>query len=223
MSYRRTPLVSGEFYHIFNRGVAKQPTFLNQYDYEQALLALSYYRFTKPPMKLSRFKELSIQQRNECLDKLQYTEKHIEIVSFVFMPNHFHFLLKQTAENGISVFLSKFTNSYTKYFNTKRTRVGPIFQGVFKSVHIESDEQLIHVSRYIHLNPVASFVIKDVDLFSYPWSSLPDYLRERSSLLNMEPVLENFSTKSNYENFVLDRIDYAKKLEQVQHLILEDY
>ncbi len=223
MSYRRTPLVNGEFYHIFNRGVAKQPTFLNQYDYGQALLALSYYRFAKPPMKLSRFKELSIQQRNECLDKLQYTGKHVEIVSFVFMPNHFHFLLKQTAENGISVFLSKFTNSYTKYFNTKRTRVGPIFQGVFKSVHVGSDEQLIHVSRYIHLNPVASFIIKDVDLFFYPWSSLPDYLRGRSSLLNMGPVLENFSTKSNYKNFVLDQMDYSKQLERIKHLILEDY
>jgi len=222
MSYRRTPLVNEEFYHIFNRGVAKQPTFLNQYDYEQTLLALSYYRFAKPPMRLSRFKELSRQQRNELLDRLQTTKKHVEIVCFVLMPNHFHFLLKQISENGISMFLSKFTNSYTKYFNTKRSRVGPVFQGVFKSVHIESDQQLLHVSRYIHLNPVVSFVIKDVDLLSYPWSSLPDYLKGRSSLVHMEPVLGNFSSTNDYKNFILDRIDYAKQLEQIKHLVLED-
>ena len=84
------------------------------------------------------------------------------------MPNHFHLLLKQTIDNGISHFLSKFTNSYTKYFNTKYNRVGPVFQGVFKSVHIESDEQLMHLSRYIHLNPVVSAVVEKQNLLSYP-------------------------------------------------------
>lgn len=223
MSDRRVPLVNGEFYHIYNRGVARQPTFLTQYDYEQALLALSYYRFVNPPIRLSRFKELPTEQRDYIFEKLQKTEKHIEIVSFVFMPNHFHFLLKQTTENGISIFLSKFTNSYTKYFNTKRNRVGPMLQGVFKSVHIESDEQLIHVSRYIHLNPVASVFIKETELLSYPWSSLPDYLKRKSSLVYMEPVLDHFPSSNEYKNFVLDRADYAKRLEQIKHLTLEDY
>ena len=137
------------------------------------------------------------------------------------MPNHFHFLLKQIAENGISIFVSKFTNSYTKYYNTKRSRTGPMFQGVFKSVYVESDEQLIHLSRYIHLNPVASVIIKDAELLSYPWSSLRDYLRGKPSLLYIEPVLNHFSSSNDYKNFVLDRIDYAKQLEQIKHLTLE--
>lgn len=221
MSDRRAPLVNDEFYHIYNRGAARQPTFLNQRDYEQAVFAFSYYRFVNPPIRLSRFKELSIRQRKELLDKLQKTEKLVEIVSFVFMPNHFHFLLKQVAENGISIFISKFTNSYTKYFNTKRNRTGPMFQGVFKSVHVESDEQVIHLSRYIHINPVTSVVIKDTELLSYPWSSLSDYLRGRSPLLYMEPVLSHFSSSDDYKNFVLDRIDYAKQLEKIKHLALE--
>lgn len=222
MSSRRVPLVNDEFYHIFNRGVARQPTFLNQRDYEQAVLTFSYYRFVNPPIRLSRFKELSRSQRDSLLDKLQRTEKLVEIVSFVFMPNHFHFLLKQIKQNGISIFISKLTNSYTKYFNTKRNRTGPIFQGVFKSVHVENDEQLIHLSRYIHLNPVVSVVIKDTELLSYPWSSLPDYLNGTSSRLHIEPVLKHFSSNDDYNNFVLDRIDYAKKLEQIKHLTLEE-
>lgn len=222
MSYRRTPLVKGEIYHIYSRGVARQPTFLNQYDYERGMLTLSYYRFKEPPMRLSRFNGLPRQQRDELLEKLQNTKKHVDIISFVFMPNHFHFLLKQNEENGISMFLSKFTNSYTKYFNTKRSRVGPIFQGVFKSVHIESNEQLLHVSRYVHLNPVASVLIDESELFSYPWSSLPDYIKGKSSLINLDIVLKQFSSINEYKSFVTDRIGCAKKLEEIKHLVLED-
>ena len=92
------------------------------------------------------------------------------------MGNHFHFLIKQASDNGISKFMANFTNSYTKYFNTKHQRVGPLFQGVFKAVHVDSDEQLIHLSRYIHLNPVMGFVIKAEELKDYKWFSYPNYI-----------------------------------------------
>ncbi len=198
---RKLVFANDEIYHVFNRGVEKRPTFIDKRELNRALLTIDFYRFTKPPVKLSKFLSMPKEDQIKLWESLKKdNEVLVEIICFCLMPNHFHFMLKQKAENGISTFISNFTNSYTKYFNTKRTRIGPIFQGVFKSVHVGSDEQLIHVSRYIHLNPVASFVIKDIDLFSYPWSSLPDYLRGRSSLLNMEPVLENFSTKSNYKN-----------------------
>lgn len=222
MSDRRTPLVTGEFYHIFNRGVARQPIFLSKYDYQQALLALSYYRFTKPPIRLSRFKNLSLVERGKLLKELKTTEKLVEIISYVFMPNHFHFLLKQTADNGISIFLSKLSNSYTKYFNTKHTRPGPLLQGIFKSVHIESDEQLLHLSRYIHLNPAATGVIREDELFSYPWSSLPNFIKGESPLVFLEPVLAHFSSKEDYKKFVLDQVDHARRLEEIKHLTLED-
>ncbi len=219
----RIPLVTNEYYHVFNRGVARQPTFLSKNDYEQALLALSYYRFSNPPMRLSRYKELSVEERSTTLSELQENEKRVEIISFVFMPNHFHMLLKQTAENGISSFISQFSNSYTRYFNTKYNRVGPIFQGVFKSVHVESTEQLVHLSRYIHLNPVVSAVIRENDLSTYRWSSLPDYLEEKNfSIIYSEPILEQFSSRKEYLNFVSDHVGYASELEQVKHLTLED-
>lgn len=220
---RRTPLVNGEFYHIFNRGVARAPTFISRAEHKQAMLTLSYYRYTKPPVSLARFKEFSQEERQKLLTSLQKTEKLVEIVAFVLMPNHFHFLLKQNQDNGISKFASQFTNSYTRYFNTLNERVGSLFQGVFKSVHVETDEQLVHLSRYIHLNPVASNVVREDDLFSYPWSSLPNYVGvDVLTQISTGPVLSHFKNPQEYKRFVLDQIGYGKKLKRIEHLMLDD-
>lgn len=212
----------GEYYHVFNRGVARQATFSSQKDYAQALLALAYYLFSVPPVRLSRFKNFSVQDRDRIIANQQ--RKHdilVEIIAFVFMPNHFHILLKQVVQNGVSKFMSQFQNSYTRYYNTKHNRIGPVFQGVFKAVHVETQEQLLHLSRYIHINPVVSLVIKKQDLFTYPWSSLPDYLDRKSSFLSPDSVLDLFKTTEAYKQFILDNIDYAQRLEQTKHLLLD--
>lgn len=219
----RVPLVTREFYHVFNRGVARLPIFLSKQDYQQAVLTLLYYSCSNPPMKLSRFKELSILDRQEILTIIQNSVKKVEIVCYVLMPNHFHLLLRQVEDNGISTFISNFTNSYTRYFNTRHERVGPLLQGLFKAVHIESDEQLIHLSRYIHLNPITSFIIKESEIFDYPWSSLPSFINQQTSFISPTPVLEKFSTIDSYKDFLLDHIHlhYAKELKKINHLILE--
>lgn len=222
MAARRIPLVNGGYYHIFNRGVAKQPIFFNKRDYQQAVLGLSYYHFVDPPVRLSRFKQLSREQKEAILFSLINTsDALVKIISFCLMPNHFHLLLQQVKDNGITIFLSRFTNSYTKYQNIKADRVGPLLSGSFKSVYIEDDNQLIHLSRYIHLNPFVSRVAREGELLSYPWSSLPDYLAGRSTLVDLEPVMNFFKSSDDYKTFVIDQIDYSKKLEEIKHLILE--
>lgn len=221
MPQYRIPLVPGQFYHIFNRGVARQPIFKSVKDYERAQLTFTYYRFVHPPMSFARFKEQSVEDKNNIVNQLESSEKHIEIISYVLMPNHFHFLLQQLSKNGIANFISQFANSYTRYFNIKYQRVGPLLQGVFKAVLIENDEQLLHLSRYIHLNPVVSHVIKRSDLFRYPWSSLPDFMRQKSSIVGQESILGHFSTIKKYQEFILDQVDYGMKLEQIKHLLLE--
>lgn len=222
MADRRFPIVTDQFYHVFNRGVAKQPMFLNKKDYEQAMLTLSYYRYSNLTVRLSRFKDLSLSQQQETFENLATKDESlVKIVSFVLMPNHFHFLLQQVRENGIATFISQFANSYTKYFNTKNSRVGPVFQGVYKAVLVEADEQFIHLSRYIHLNPVTSFIIRESELFSYPWSSLPDFLLGGSSLIWAKPVLDHFKSVEGYRKFVLDQVDYGRKLEEIKHLALD--
>src|SRR3989344_7863223 len=160
MPYRITPFETAGFYHIYNRGVEKRQIFLTERDYERFLQTLYYYQFSGPKPKFSnkyRFK-------NKEFDK---NPKIVDLLAFCLMPNHFHLLIKQLGDGGTQEFLSKIANSYTKYFNTKHKRVGPLFQGQFKAVLIESDEQLIHVSRYIHLNPFVSELVSDLTIFPY--------------------------------------------------------
>lgn len=222
MSGRKVIFANNEHYHIYNRGIARQPVFSDKRDYARLLMTLSFYRFLSPPVKLSRLLQLPQNQRGTILDEINTKgEKLVDIISFSFMPNHFHLLLKQKVDKGISIFLSKSTNSYTRFFNLRHKRVGDLFQGVFKAVHIETDEQLIHLSRYIHLNPVVSFIIKESELTSYPWSSLPDYLSGSSKMVELKSILSHFKSPIAYRKFVFDQIDDGKKLEYIKHLILE--
>jgi len=115
-------------------------------------------------------------------------------------------------------------NSYTKYFNFKRKRIGSLFQGIFKAIRVETDEQLIHLSRYIHLNPYSSYIVKSIkDLKTYPWSSLPDYLgKQKYPFLKKKFILDFFKSKRDYQEFVFNQADYQKELEKIKHLTWED-
>jgi|SRR3989344_995405 len=222
MPIRVLPLANDEYYHVFNRGVALQPTFYNKKDFERFIICLSYYRFKDPPCKLSRLLQLKADERVEILNELDATKnKLVDLLAYCLMPNHFHLLLKQISEDGISTFLRLITNSYTKYVNVKSDRVGPLFQGAFKAVRIESDEQLLHVSRYIHLNPLVSYVVKEANFKFYPWSSLKDYLTGNSDLVDVSNVLEYFKNPEDYMQFVLDQAAYGKELEQIKHLKID--
>jgi putative transposase len=222
MAGRETPLVTGGYYHVFNRGVAKMPTFTSISDYKRALLTLEYYRFTNPPLKLSKYKDLTPEDRNKIDLELGYKNNRlVDIISYVFMPNHFHFLLRQNTDGGVSKFIGQFSNSYTRYFNTKNKRVGSVFQGVFKSVEVESEQQLIHLSRYIHLNPYVSNVVKINGLASYPWSSLPVYLDGQNNFTDNKIVTSHFSERFSYKDFVFNHSDYARELEIVKHLVID--
>src|SRR3989344_6023360 len=134
------------------------------------------------------------------------------------MPNHFHLLVKQLQENGISKTLSNFANSYAKYFNTRNNRNGPLFQGIFKAVRVESNEQLLHLSRYIHLNPIVSFVTKEENLEDYVWSSLKEYLNTPiKGFCKKDYILSQFKSIDEYKKFIKDQISFAKELEKIKH------
>ena len=122
MPYRKTPIVTDEIYHIFNRGIDKRPTFTDKREYQRALLTINFYRFVKPPLKLSRFLSLLDDESTLILQSLEKTNRLVDTISFCLMPNHFHYLLKQLVDGGIPKFISQFENSYTRYFNTKNER-----------------------------------------------------------------------------------------------------
>ena len=222
MPYRKTPLITGEIYHVFNRSIAKQPIFLNQKDYRRALEVIGFYRYRDLSIKFSRYKTLPLEEKKSFLDNLTNSGKPlVEILAFCIMPNHVHFLLKAIRDNSISNFMRNVQHSYSKYFNVKNERVGTLFQPMFKAVRIENDEQLIHVSRYIHLNPVSSFIINIQLLGSYPWSSFKDYMNEDKTFVETQQILSYFKSKEEYQKFVFDQADYQRKLEAIKHLAFE--
>lgn len=223
MPGRITPFVNDQIYHIFNRGTNHQPTFLDKLEYKRFLLTMSFYMFCNLPTKLSRFLTLSNDDRTAILANLQKeNDKLVEIFCFCLMPNHFHFLLKQLKDKGISKFLSNLQNSYTRYFNTKEDRDGSLFLDQFKAVIIKTDEQLIHVSRYIHLNPYTSYVVKSLDsLLEYPWSSLPEYLDAKPNICKLNTVLDFFKSPNEYLSFIKDQASYQREIRKVQHLTFE--
>lgn len=148
---RRYPvLANGDIYHIYNRGVEKRSIYLSDSDFKHFLETLEHYR-TPNINKHSKKTVLKVGGNPNF--------PLVEILSYCLMPNHFHLLLEQKSDNGISIFMSRVANSFTKYFNIKNERIGPLFQGTFKAVKISTDEQLVHISRYIHLNPLVSRIV----------------------------------------------------------------
>jgi len=143
----------------------------------------------------------------------------VEIICYCLMPNHFHFLLKQTTDNGIREFVRKATDSYAKYFNILHDRTGPLFQGNFKAVRIENNNQLLHVSRYIHLNPVTAYLTEEPS--EYRWSSYREYAENISRICSKDIVLSQFRSPRAYQRFVIDLADYTKKINRIEHLLLE--
>ncbi len=199
-------------------------TFIESTEYNRALHLINYYRFINIPMRYSAFIKLTKQIQEQILSSLQVKEKiHVRILSFTLMPNHFHFILEQITTGGISKFMADFTNSYTRYVNTKKHRPGPLFQGRFKSIIIRSEEQLVHLSRYQHLNPLTDDVISSFNnLIEYPYSSLCDYIgKQQHDFVDTELILSHFKNKQRYHNFMVNQVDYQRKLATIKKLILE--
>lgn len=214
MTYRKIVLANEQVYHVFNRGVEEREIFLDKRDYSRFLDSSVYYQKANPPTRYSFRKRVD---KRPLLD----LENLVDIICYCLMPNHFHFLLKQTKDKGISLFISRLINSYTRYFNTRHQRKGHLFQGPFKAVRVENDEQLVHVSRYIHLNPVTSFLAEDPG--DYHFSSYSEYFRKKSmgGTCQSELVLSQFSSIRDYQRFVLNQKDYARNLEKIKKFIME--
>lgn len=214
MPGRSIPLITGEIYHIFNRGNNKQNIFLQPRDYKRFTQTFHYYQFSKIPQRFSTFSKNKLPAFS-----IDNHEKLVEIMCYCLMPNHFHFMIKQIKDNGISIFMSQVGNSYTRYFNTKYNYIGSLFQGTFKSVLVENEEQFLHLSRYIHLNPIVSEIATDLD--SYLWSSYHEYMNNANFIYTQE-VLNFFPSPKEYRGFLLDQIDYAKSLEFIKHKTIDE-
>lgn len=222
MAYRKTPVVNREVYHVYNRSNGQQEIFLSAKDYQRAMEVFRFYQYGNLNLRFSFYNRLPKDQRAKFLEELYLNNPIVEIICFCLMPNHFHFLLRGLKGKGITQFISNLQNSYAKYFNLKTSRTGSLFQQNFRAVRIESDEQLIHVSRYIHLNPITAFLVKTMEeLENYQWSSYPDYIRRGKTYVKKEMVLDHFRTIADYKQFMANQVDYQRKLNRIKHLLLE--
>lgn len=212
---RKTIFAIDQYYHIYNRGVDKRIVFMGKRDYERFLYLLAACNDTTPLLN-SQFYYRGF----ASIERLGKRQPLVDILCFCLMPNHYHLLLKQKEENGISRFMQKLGTGYTMYFNTKYKRNGVLFQGVFKSIHVDTEIYLTHLSRYIHLNPVEFCEplwkkngirkTKETHDFikKYPWSSYCDYLGENrfTHILNKDVIAEIYPRPSAYELFMKDWI-----------------
>lgn len=225
MKYQRIPLVKGEYFHIYNRGNSKQAIFLDDEDRNRFVKLLYLHNSKKNVNFRDKIIDIKIDAWN--------FERGIPIVSigaWVLMPNHFHLYLVSPMSDigekyGISFFIKKLCGGYVKYFNKKYNRIGSLFEGKFKAVHIENDTQAKYLFSYIHLNPIKLIDSKwkengviDKDralsfLREYKWSSYLDFIKTKRSenkILMIKNFPQYFNNISDLNKEIFEWLSFEK-------------
>lgn len=163
----------GEYYHIYNRGVNRQPIFFTEQNWAFFLQRLHKY----------------------------FTPDKADIIAYCLMPNHYHLLVYIKTEDFGHTIMQPFSTSYTKAINRAQKRVGSLFQGPYKGKWIKNNKLLLHITRYIHRNPVdAGLVYKPAD---WEYSSYRDYINQRhDGFLKPDIILSQFKSINDYASFV---------------------
>ena len=221
MTVRKDPLISNAVYHIINRSIAKYTIFNNDLDFSNYISRLKYYQNPIPSIRYSllhAYSEYFLSQNIVNTSQNRY----VDIIAYCVMPTHFHLILRQNIDNGISKFISDMLNSYTKYFNVRYKRKGPLWEGRFKNIPVKTDDQLLHLTRYIHLNPTSANLVKKPEDWEY--SSYREYIgkvEKEKQICKFDDVLDIDS--HDYKKFCEDRISYQKEISKIKQILLENY
>ena len=219
MSIRKISFVQEEFHHLYNRGNDKRKIFHDEQDYKYfiKLLYLSNSQSNFKSYNLDRIKNFDV-------FSLENKDPIVSIGAYVLMPNHFHLLITQKSDNGISKFMQKLCTAYAMYYNKKYKRTGSLFEGKFKSQHLNTDNYLRYIFSYIHLNPI-KLIQKDwkekgiIDfnksikfLNDYRYSSYVDYeqnfIRKESKIINKNSFPDYFPTQQIFKKEIFDWLKY---------------
>ncbi len=224
---RKARFINGEYYHIYNRGTDKRHIFSNQKDYDRIMETIWFVNDKKTYSGLSDYKRKQRENKNgpsrpprSAPADLGGQERLVEVICYCLNPNHYHFILKQILTGGISLFMSKLNNSYTKYFNAKYKRSGSLFQGKFKSIHIDSNEYLLYLSAYVNGNNFIHGYNQKPE--NWPYSSYLDYVGKRDGrLCQKNIILDQFKSKTDYEIFCRENMLYLKDKKETERYLLE--
>lgn len=219
---RNVSIAPDEFYHLYNRGTDKRVIFDTDTDRDR-FLALLYLCNTTEPVHIDEIRKARGSTSLQSLLAIEQEEPLIDICAYCLMPNHFHLLVREKEDHGISRFMQKLMTGYTMYFNKLNERTGSLFQGKFKATHADEDNYLKYLISYIHLNPVKLIEPqwkengirnrKSAEKFlnGYRHSSYLDYLGEsriESKILNKDALPDYFSNVRDFEKEVTDWLSY---------------
>lgn len=204
----------GSIWHICNKSIANFGIFDVAHLGHRFLQTTSYYNDSD---QKDRFARASKSPKFYVSDLLsQNSNQVVKFLCYCIMPDHYHFLLKVLKDDHLSRYLNTLQNSYTRFFNLKFHRKGPLWQSRFRCSQIESDEQLLHVMRYIHLNPVTKALVDKPE--EWKLSSYPQYL-ESDTLQKMKEV--SIQNVDKLKTFTENQIDYQRKLLGIKRALLE--
>jgi len=247
----RPQFVNNEIYHIYNRGVEKRDIFMTDVDYFRFIhnlfefndiapaLSTYYHSYEDEDKNHNSFEigSRKIRDSRKIRKEREPRKLLVEILAWCLMPNHYHLLLKQVEDNGISRFIQKLGIGYTMYFNQKYERNGVLFQGKSKAVLIKNEAHFLYLPFYFHANPLDLIEpswregkLNDYQktikfLESYRYSSHLDYINKInfSSISQRRFILELFEGSENYKQQFQDWLKEMgeEKLENLTPIILE--
>ena len=192
MPYRGESFVQGQYYHLYNRAVGTELLFYNPDNYVHCLRLVERYR--RP--------------------------YGAAIVAYCLMPNHYHFCIRQDSEQPLSRFVSVVSNAYVQALNRQQNRQGTLFQGRFRHVWVDRDEYLVHLCRYIHLNPVKAGLVSNIE--DWPYSDYAEWIGLRPAVLTADARSGGyFPTPDAYRRFVADHPDETGVRERTTKYLLE--
>ena len=199
-----------EYYHVYNRGNNKREVFKDGFDLDRFLLSIQYFN------NLELTGSIYLQSFNQNQNQLSsLVTKLVDVIGYCLNPNHFHLILSQREENGISKFMHRLGTGYTRFFNEKYKSSGSLFQGTYKAKHVNSNEYLLHLSAYVNLNQDAHDILTK-DLSRSSWA---EYLSNKNGLCNKEIILSQFTNFNKYKKFAEDSLITIKKNKELAYLL----
>lgn len=183
-----------EYYHIYNRGVDKRNIFntvsdvqrflqsIREFNVKDPIGSIYEHQFAKPPFGGK-------------------ATKLVQFVAYCINPNHYHFILTPLIEKGVEKFMHKLGTGYARYFNEKNKRTGALFEGKFKSKHIDSNEYLLKASSYVNLNNRGKNAMVKYKLSASSWE---EFMGKQKKFCNTSIILDQFRSVREYEKFALE-------------------
>jgi len=213
---REKQFVEGEYFHIFNKSIAGFGIFKDPVNATRFVNVLDYYNNLIVVESFSK----AVRSKLFIPQNLLYPKENrlLKFISYCVMPDHYHLVVKILKSHLLFKYINDIENSYTHYFNLKFDRIGPLWQTSFKALRIISNEQLLHVTRYVHLNPTSSNLVDKPEEWDH--SSYRDFITDERILNNYITDISINSIK-HYKKFVVDQKDYQRKLKLIRKLMLD--